>query len=101
MYEAIDSMAEAFESLSSGKSFVPQRYVTSVANGQLNMLIKPVAVDELNRAAIKILTQKEMGAVHGIPAIVGVVLVLDTQTGEILSIMDGEYLTALQTGLCF
>jgi ornithine cyclodeaminase/alanine dehydrogenase-like protein (mu-crystallin family) len=98
MHEAIDSMAEAFESLSSGKSFVPQRYVTSLANGQLNMLLKPVGVDELNRAAIKILTQKEMGAVRGIPAIVGVVLVLDTETGEILSIMDGEYLTALRTG---
>jgi ornithine cyclodeaminase/alanine dehydrogenase-like protein (mu-crystallin family) len=98
MHEAIDSMAEAFESLSSGKSFVPQRYVTSVANGQLNMLLKPAAIDELNRAAIKILTQKEMGAVRGVPAIVGVVLVLDTQTGEILSIMDGEYLTALRTG---
>jgi len=98
MHEAIDSMAEAFESLSSGKSFVPQRYVTSVANGQLNMLLKPAAIDELNRAAIKILTQKEMGAVRGIPAIVGVVLVLDTETGEILAIMDGEYLTALRTG---
>lgn len=98
MLEAIDSMSEAFESLSSGKSFVPQRYVTSMAGGQLNMLLKPVAVDEVNRATLKILTQKEMGAVHGIPAIIGVVLVLDTNTGEILSIMDGEYLTALRTG---
>ena len=98
MPEAIDSMLEAFQSLSSGKSFVPQRYVTSMAGGQLNMLLKPVAVDDLGRAAIKVLTQKEMGAVRGIPAIVGVVLVLDTETGEILSIMDGEYLTALRTG---
>lgn len=98
MPEAIDAMEEAFSSLSSGKSFVPLRYVTSMAGGALNLMLKPAAVDSLNRAAIKIITQKEMGAVRGIPAIVGIVLVLDTETGEILSIMDGEYLTALRTG---
>jgi ornithine cyclodeaminase/alanine dehydrogenase len=91
-------MEEAFISLSTGKCFVPQRYVTTVAEGQLHMLLKPVAVDEQNRAAIKVLTQKEEGSLKGIPAIVGVVMVLDTQTGEILSLMDGEYLTALRTG---
>ncbi|MCP3932398.1 MAG: ornithine cyclodeaminase [Bacteroidetes bacterium] len=98
MPEAIEAMEEAYISLSSGKSYVPQRYVTSMAGGAINMLLKPVAVDSLNRAAIKILTQKEKGVVRGIPAIVGIVLVLDTETGEILSIMDGEYLTALRTG---
>lgn len=98
MAEAIAAMADAFGSLSAGKSFVPQRYVTTIADGNLHMLLKPVSVDEENRAAIKVLTQKEKGAVDGIPAIVGVVMVLDTLTGEILSLMDGEYLTALRTG---
>jgi len=90
-------MEEAFSSLSSGKSFVPQRYVTNIAQGKLNLLLKPAEFAVKKRATIKILTQKEMGAFHGIPAIVGVVLVIDTETGEILSIMDGEYLTALRT----
>ena len=98
MIEAIDAMEEAFSSLSSGKSYVPLRYVTSMAEGQLNLMLKPASVDSLKRAAIKVITQKEMGAVRGIPSIVGIVLVLDTETGEILSIMDGEYLTALRTG---
>ena len=98
MLEAIDAMQEAFSSLSSGESFVPQRFVTTMANGQLHLLLKPASVDSMKRAAIKFLTQKEMGAVRGIPAIVGIVVVLDTETGEILSIMDGEYLTALRTG---
>ena len=98
MLEAIDAMQEAFTSLSSGKSFVPRRFVATMAEGQLHMLLKPASVDSLKRAAVKFLTQKEMGAVRGIPAIVGIVVVLDTETGEILSIMDGEYLTALRTG---
>lgn len=96
--EAIDAMAEAFESLSSGNSEVPQRYVTTFGKESLSLLVKPVFVQSENRAALKILTQKEMGKVKGIPAIVGVVMLLDTLTGEILAIMDGEYLTALRTG---
>lgn len=98
MPEAINVMADAFASLSSGKSFVPQRYVTTMAGGNLHMLLKPVAVDAEKRAAVKILSQKEMGTVKGAPAIVGIVMLMDTETGEILSIMDGEYLTALRTG---
>lgn len=98
MPEAVKAMEEAFAGLSAGESYVPQRYVTTVANGALHMLLKPASVDSEKKAAIKILTQKEQGTVHGIPAIVGIVLLLDTETGEILSIMDGEYLTALRTG---
>ena len=98
MPEAIESMEEGFSSLSAGKSFVPLRYVTSMAEGQLNLMLKPAALDEQKRAAIKIITQKEQGTLRGIPAIVGIVMLLDTETGEVLALMDGEYLTALRTG---
>jgi len=98
MAEAIDGMEEAFTSLSAGKCFVPLRYVTTVAEDQLHLLLKPAAVASDKRVTIKILTQKEMGALRGIPAIVGIVMVIDSETGEILAIMDGEYITALRTG---
>lgn len=98
MTEAINSMAEAFKSLSSGESYVPQRYVCTYGEKPLSLLMKPVFVEPMKRASIKVLTQKEMGAFHGIPAILGVVMLIDTLSGEILSIMDGEYLTALRTG---
>lgn len=98
MQEAIDFMEEAFASLSSGKSFVPLRYVSTLAEGQLNLMLKPAAINEQKRASIKIITQKEVGVYKGIPAIVGVVMVLDTETGEVLALMDGEYITALRTG---
>lgn len=98
MNEAIESMDEAFKNLSSGKTIVPQRYVTSINENALTLLMKPVADERLNRSAIKILTQKNKAKVRGIPTIIGIVLVIDSQTGEILSIMDGEYLTSLRTG---
>ena len=98
MLEAINAMEEAFKMLSSEECMVPQRMVASIAEGKSNLILKPVSVDTKNRASIKILTQKESGALGIIPAIVGIVLLLDSKTGEILSIMDGEYLTAIRTG---
>jgi len=98
MPEAINSMEEAFKILSSGQCEVPHRYVTSVANDSLTMLLKPVYEASSERAAIKIITQKVMGPIGNIPAIVGVVMVMDASTGEVLAIMDGEYITSLRTG---
>jgi len=98
MVEAIDAMAEAFESMSSGKSFVPPRHVTTHGEPPITLFLKPVFVESLKRTSIKILTQKPCGSSNGIPAIVGVVMLIDSLTGEVLSIMDGEYLTALRTG---
>ena len=98
MLEAITDMEEAFSLLSGGDSFMPQRYVTKLEKEELTMLLKPAAVEAKKRSSIKILTQKESRVIDGIPTIVGVVLVIDTYTGEIVSLMDGEYITALRTG---
>jgi ornithine cyclodeaminase/alanine dehydrogenase-like protein (mu-crystallin family) len=98
MPRAIDAMGRAFASLSSGESYVPLRFVSKLPTNGLNMLFKPAYVEKDNRVTIKFLTQRETGAIPGIPTIQGIVLVIDSITGEILSIMDGEYLTALRTG---
>jgi ornithine cyclodeaminase/alanine dehydrogenase len=55
-------------------------------------------VKKAKLASVKFLTQRENRVIPGIPAIQGVVLLMDAETGEILSIMDGEYITALRTG---
>ncbi len=98
MQQAIDAMHRAFSSLSSGDSFVPLRYVFKLPTNEMLMLFKPAFVEKEKRVSLKILTQRESGYMQGIPTIQGVVLVIDSVTGEILSIMDGEYLTALRTG---
>jgi len=98
MQKAIDAMETAYSCLSSGEGFVPARYVTALPGDGLIMLFKPAFVQKEKKAAIKILTQRQTGRFEGIPSIMGIVLVIDADTGEILSIMDGEYLTALRTG---
>lgn len=98
MAEAIDAMESAFSSYSEGKSHVPQRYVSEIPDAGMDLFLKPAYSKTLGRIAVKILTQKNKGALEGIPAILGVVLLIDMESGAILSMMDGSYLTALRTG---
>ncbi|MBI5008598.1 MAG: ornithine cyclodeaminase [Bacteroidia bacterium] len=98
MKQAIDAMRRAFTALSSGECYVPDRVVSRLPANDLLMLFKPAFVDKDKRVTIKFLTQRESGLLPGIPAIQGIVLVIDSLTGEILSIIDGEHITALRTG---
>jgi len=98
MSKAIDAMNRAFSSLSLGESHVPMRFVSKLPTNELLMLFKPAFVEKDKRVTVKFLTQRETGFIPGIPTIQGIVFVIDSVSGEILSIMDGEYLTALRTG---
>ena len=98
MAEAIDIMESAFSSYSEGKSHVPQRYVSEIPDAGMDLFLKPAYSKTLGRIAVKILTQKNKGALEGTPAILGVVLLIHMESGAILSMMDGSYLTALRTG---
>ncbi len=98
MSEAIDSMASAFANLSSGNAHVPERYIVTTQDNALTFLLKPAFSSNLDTSAIKILTQKNGNPIQGIPTIMGIVLMIDNKTGQMLSIMDGEYITALRTG---
>ncbi|MEE8335596.1 MAG: ornithine cyclodeaminase [Candidatus Neomarinimicrobiota bacterium] len=98
MNEAIDSMSSAFASLSSGDSYVPKRYIVNTKDESLTFLLKPAFIKGHDRSSVKILTQKNSNSIPGIPTILGIVLLIDNVTGEILSIMDGEFITALRTG---
>jgi len=98
MSEAINAMEQAFASFSEGSSQVPQRYVSGIASIGMDLFFKPAYNENLGRITVKILTQKKGGVFHGIPSILGVILLLDMKTGAILSMMDGTYLTNLRTG---
>ena len=98
MAEAIDAMCKAFSAMSSGEGFVPQRFVSRLPSSEMVMLFKPAYVEKEKQVSIIFLTQRERGPVPGIPTIQGIVLLINAVTGEILSIMDGEYITALRTG---
>lgn len=98
MKQAIDAMQRAFSSLSSGECYVPMRVVTRLPASELLMLFKPAFVEKDKKLTVKFITQRERSSIPGIPAIQGIVMVIDSVSGEIISIMDGGYITALRTG---
>jgi ornithine cyclodeaminase/alanine dehydrogenase len=98
MRQAINAMRRAFGALSSGDGFVPLRFVSKLPTKEMLMFFKPAFVEKEQRVSVKFLTQRENNFINGIPTIQGIVLLIDSVTGEILSIMDGEYITALRTG---
>jgi len=98
MDEAIELMEEAFSLLSDTGSFVPKRVIMDIPGENLGLFFKPAYVAKYKRLSIKILTQTESANGSMIPNILGMVMLIDTQTGEILSLCDGQYITALRTG---
>jgi len=95
---AIDAMERAFTALSSDGCHIPMRVVTRLPADDLLMLYKPAYVEKDQKVTVKFITQRERTVIQGIPAIQGIVVVIDSVTGEIISIMDGNYITALRTG---
>ncbi len=76
----------------------PCAYVTRLPDSELLMLFKPAFVEKDKQVTVKFITQRENNSIPEKPAIQGIVMVIDSVTGEILSIMDGGYITALRTG---
>lgn len=98
MKQAISAMERAFISLSSNECHIPMRVVTRLPADDLLMLYKPAFVEKDRKVTVKFITQRERTVITGVPAIQGIVMVIDSVTGEILSVMDGDYITALRTG---
>ncbi len=98
MRQAIDAMEQAFITLSSEECHIPMRVVTRLPADDLLMLYKPAYVERDRRVTVKFITQRERTVIPGIPAIQGIVMIIDSVTGEIISVMDGDYITALRTG---
>lgn len=98
MKQAIDAMERAFILLSSNECHIPIRVVTRLPANDLLMLYKPAFVEKDRKITVKFITQRERTAIPGIPSIQGIVMVIDSVTGEIISVMDGDYITALRTG---
>jgi len=98
MEEAIDVMKLAFADLSLGKYRMPVRTVTDFGSDELSLFYKPSFLPAEDIIGIKLLSQSKGKALHGNPAIQGIVILINSRTNSIVGLMDGTYLTALRTG---
>ena len=96
MRAAIDSQKKAYASLVTGDSVLPLRTPVAVPAQNAVTLFMPARVE--NDLGAKIVSVFPKNVDRNLPMIHGVVILIDSETGEPLALMDATYLTALRTG---
>jgi len=101
MPRAIELMRDAFVALDEGRAVMPQRASTRVEPRQGTHLSMPCYLRSVagEVLSIKLATVFERNAADfGLPGTMASLVLHDPRTGEILALMDAEYLTAVRTG---
>lgn len=97
MSDCMDVVEKAFGELAAGTAVLPLRIPITPPDGLA--LYMPAYLKELGALACKVVTvYKNNPSKHGLPTTIGKVLLQDPETGDVICIMDGGYLTAVRTG---
>ncbi len=97
MPDCMDVVENAFAELASGTAVLPLRIPITPPDGL--SLYMPAYLKELGALACKVVTvYKDNPTKHNLPTVIGKVLLQDPETGDVICIMDGGYLTAVRTG---
>lgn len=96
MPAAVEAMRSAFSQLSGGSARVPLRIALAAPAG--TTLVMPARLEESGDLATKVVSVFGGNAARGLPAVTGVVLLLDAETGLPLAVLEGAAVTALRTG---
>jgi alanine dehydrogenase len=96
MEELINEMEAGFLSFADGKVDMPQRIRLTTKNGDGYGAFMPCYMPDKG-LCIKINTNFRDNADYGLPRILGLMVLLDTDTGMPLAIMDSTAITAFRT----
>ncbi|MBI5404100.1 MAG: ornithine cyclodeaminase family protein [Ignavibacteriae bacterium] len=97
MQDCMDVVEKAFAELANGTAVLPLRTGIKPPDGV--SLYMPAYLKEMGALACKVVTvYKDNPVKHNMPTTIGKVLLQDINTGDVICIMDGGYLTAVRTG---
>lgn len=94
-----DALADGFQMLSGGQWRVPIRTAIEMPRHDGVSLFMPSYCEGLGAAGAKLVTVMNSNPQKKLPLIHSKYLYVSTDTGEILSLMDGEYLTGIRTAV--
>lgn len=98
MEDAIDDMEHAFLQLANQQVIMPLRTTVTITNEHATTHIMPAFFEQEKQLGMKVVSLFPNNSTRNLPAINGVILLLDATTGEPKALMDASYLTALRTG---
>ncbi len=97
MKDCMKVVEKAFAELSNGTAVLPLRIGITPPDGLA--LYMPAYLKEMGALACKVVTvYKNNPSKYDLPTTIGKVLLQDPETGNVICIMDGGYLTAIRTG---
>jgi alanine dehydrogenase len=102
MRDVIDAVESGFRALGRGEAVIPERLRLEVPAHDGIVLEMPAYSGSSERVGIdalgtKIVSVFERNAERGLPIVQAVYLLLDSKTGEPLSLMEGRFITAIRT----
>jgi len=98
MSQAIESIKQAFISLSRGDAVLPLRTQVPVQDEGGTTLLMPAYLPSVESLGVKIVSVFTKNTESNLPTVHALVVLCNAKTGEPTAVMDGTYLTALRTG---
>ena len=98
MQDAIQADKDALALYSGGKSNIPLRVNLDVKEFEGQSLYMPGYAKDAGALGVKIVSVYPKNIEKGITGVPSTMVLLDSETGQVCSIMDGTYLTRVRTG---
>jgi alanine dehydrogenase len=95
--ELIQILEQAHIQFSTGKAVMPVRLVVPLPQIKGRITSMPAYLSEDNSLGMKVVTYFQENPKQGLPAILATIMLYSSETGKILAIMDGSFITAIRT----
>jgi len=95
--ELIDVLEQAHLQFSTGRAVMPVRLVVPLPQIKGRLTSMPAYLSEGNSLGMKVVTYFQDNPGQGLPAILATIALYSTETGKLLVLMDGSYITAIRT----
>jgi alanine dehydrogenase len=97
LQELIAALEQAHIQYSTGKAVMPVRLVVPLAQIQGRITSMPGFLNQDRALGMKVVTYFQRNPDQGLPAILATILLFSAETGKLIAIMDGGYITAIRT----
>lgn len=96
--ELITALERAHIQYSTGKTVMPVRLVVPLPQIDGRITAMPGFLNEDRALGMKVVTYFQNNPKQNLPSILATIMLFSTETGKMIAVMDGGYITAIRTG---
>jgi alanine dehydrogenase len=95
--ELIATLEQAHIQCSTGRAVMPVRLVVPLPQIHGRITSMPGCLNDDNALGMKVVTYFQENPKRGLPAILATIMLFSVETGKMIAVMDGSYITAIRT----